>query len=343
QVEQARQRQAAHTQLLALAPALALALTGALTLALGALRVIDGRLTVGGLAAVQALMLSFIAPIQSLVNLGGEIHEAQAGLARLDDALRSPIDPALAEPPAAIDPAPLSGRLAVSGLSFGYSRLEPPLLSEIDLAVEPGRRVAIVGGSGSGKSTLARLIAGLHQPWSGEIRFDGKLRGEIAPAALRQAVALVEQEPFLFAGSLRDNLTLWDPAIGDAALLAAAEDAGIAELLAGGGLDRPVEEGGRNFSGGQRQRLELARALARNPRLLILDEATNALDPIVERRIGQALLRRGSACLVIAHRLNTVRDCDEIIVLDQGRIVQRGRHDELISQPGLYAQLIEAA
>jgi ABC-type bacteriocin/lantibiotic exporter with double-glycine peptidase domain len=205
--------------------------------------------------------------------------------------------------------------------------------------------VAIVGGSGSGKSTIARLIAGLYQPWAGEIRFDGKLRSEIRADAFQRAVGLVDQDWFLFAGSLRDNLTLWDETIGDADLLAAAQDAGIYAVISARpqGFDSPVEEGGRNFSGGQRQRLELARALARNPRLLVLDEATNALDALTEAQIEQALRRRSCACLIIAHRLNTIRACDEIIVLDQGAIVQRGTHDELIGQPGLYAQLIEAA
>ncbi len=231
-------------------------------------------------------------------------------------------------------------------VAFGFRRGRSPLIEGFNLVIEPGQRIAIVGPSGSGKSTLSLLAAGIHQPWSGEILFDGMRRDEIPRDVLNDSISVVAQDTALIEGSLRDNLTLWNPAVPDAQLIAAARDAAIHdEIMARThGYDAEVEEGGRNFSGGQRQRLEIARALVPGPSLLILDEATAALDAITENRIDDALRRRGCSCLVVAHRLSTIRDSDRVVVIDRGRVVQDGTHDDLIAvEDGLYAELAHAS
>ena len=230
-------------------------------------------------------------------------------------------------------------------MTFGYKSTEEPLLEDLSLTIEPGQRVAIVGPSGSGKSTLASLVAGIHRPWSGEILFDGRPLAEVPRDLLADSVSLVDQHIFLFAGSVRDNLTMWDRETPDQDIVAAAKDADIhAEIIARPqGYDTLVLEDGRNFSGGQRQRLEIARALVTNPAVLVLDEATCALDPLAELRIDDALRSRGITCLIIAHRLSTTRDSDLIVVLDRGREAQRGTHQELMADAGgLYRRLMEA-
>jgi NHLM bacteriocin system ABC transporter peptidase/ATP-binding protein len=328
---------------LAVAPMLISAANVALVFGVGGLRVISGEMSIGMLVAFQSLLASFSQPVDRLMNLAGDLQQAQADLRRLDDVLAYPQEVAPAEtvlPPAGADR--LQGALELRDLRFGYSRLEAPLLDGFSLKLEPGQRVALVGGSGSGKSTVAKLIMGIHQPWSGEILFDGRERETIAPALLHASLAGVDQDICLFSGSVRDNLTLWDASLPEPDMVRAAHDAAIHGAIVSrhGGYDAEVSEAGANFSGGQRQRLEIARALAGNPRILVLDEATSALDPATEQEIDRNLRRRGCTCVIVAHRLSTIRDCDEIIVMESGRIVERGGHDALLRAGGAYARLL---
>ena len=342
----AEQELGLSTQVLAVVPPLLLAVSSSAVLVVGGWRVIEGPLTIGGLMAFQVLLFAFLWPVGQLVNLGSRLQEATGDMTRLDDVLRYPVDPQTSwRGEGTGRGAKLSGQVEIRGLSFGYNQLDPPLIDGFSLRLRPGARVALVGGSGSGKSTLAKLVAGLYEPWAGTILFDGQPRPALPRALITNSLALVDQEITLFAGTVKENLTLWDATVPEATLLQAAQDAQIHEDIAArpGGYEHLVEENGRNFSGGQRQRLEIARALAGNPTILVLDEATSALDPVTEQRIDDHLRRRGCTCLIIAHRLSTIRDCDEILVLDQGRVVERGTHDQLMRQAGLYTRLMRAA
>lgn len=336
------------TQILNAVPPLLAALNSAVILGLGSLRVIEGAMTVGALIAFQALMIAFVTPIEQLVGLGGKLQLAEGDMNRIDDVLRYPIEsgPSVGddETPAEGEPVKLTGRLELRNLSFGYSVLDPPLIRDFDLTVEPGQRIALVGGSGSGKSTVAKLLVGLYEPWDGEILFDGKTRREIPPRVMVSSLASVDQSVFLFEGTVRENLTLWDSTVPLPEVVEAARDAEIHEVIAArpGGYESPVAEEGANFSGGQRQRLEIARSLVGRPSILVLDEATSALDPTTEALIDAHLRRRACTCLIVAHRLSTIRDADEILVLDRGKVAQRGTHDELKDAEGPYADLIRA-
>lgn len=339
----AEQALGASAVVLELMPTLISGLTVAAILGIGGLRVIEGSMTLGSLVAFQSLMGSFAGPVNDFVNYIGSFQTIKGSLERLEDVYNYPADRAGTEPVAADRfPPKLAGKVELSNIQFGYSILEPPLLCDLSITVQPGARIALVGSSGSGKSTLGRLICGLYKPWAGEIQLDGWRLSEIPEQVFANSIAYVDQDIFLFEGTVRDNLTLWDDTVTEADLSRALRDAAIHEDIAtrAGNYDCHVNEGGSNFSGGQRQRIEIARALVSNPSIIVLDEATGALDPVTEKAIDDNLRRRGCTCIIIAHRLSTIRDCDEIIVLQSGAIVERGTHEQLLALQGAYAKLV---
>jgi NHLM bacteriocin system ABC transporter peptidase/ATP-binding protein len=354
----AQQELEVTNQYLGVLPPLLSTFTTALLLLVGGWRIMTGAITIGMLIAFQALMQQFQRPIQDLVGFASRLQEMVGILNRLDDVLQNPIDPQLLQiPTPSLRLAPVPGERKISAvaklkgyvelhqITFGYSRGNAPLLENLNLVIKPGQRIALVGGSGSGKSTIARLVVGLYQPWKGEIYLDGQPRSSIPRATRTSSLAFVEQDIFLFAGTIRENLTLWNTTVPDSQLFQACQDAEIhgTILAIPGGYDAQLLEGAVNLSGGQRQRLELARALVENPSILVMDEATSALDGETERKVDQNLRRRGCTCLIVAHRLSTIRDCDQIIVLDRGQVVQRGTHKDLWQQVGgTYRQLLEA-
>jgi NHLM bacteriocin system ABC transporter peptidase/ATP-binding protein len=346
----ARQEMDRLNQRLGLLPAFLSSLSAMLLLTIGGFRVIDGALSIGMLVAFQSLIQQFMQPVNQLLKLAGDFQELGGTLDRLDDVLQNPVDPLLPTPEASPSlalhfPSPkLQGFLDLHHLTFGYNRTAPPLIDNLNLSLKPGQRVALVGGSGSGKSTVAKLVCGLYQPWSGDICFDGHPRHQIPRPILTNSLAMVEQDILLFAGTVRDNLTLWDTTIPEGNLIQACRDAAIHDtiLSMAGGYSAELLEGAANLSGGQRQRLEIARALVNNPAILVMDEATSALDTETERTIDYHLRLRGCTCLIVAHRLSTIRDCDEIIVMHYGKVVQRGSHDDLRQQAGPYLQLIRS-
>ena len=329
----------------AIAPVLA-ALNGVALLSVGASRVMNGVLSMGMLIGFQTLMGSFLGPVQHLMGLGPRVQGAKADLNQLNDILGNRTDESLSQAHTLTAPSDRrpEGWLELRGITFGYNRLDPPLIHNFSLRLRPGDRVALVGSSGSGKSTVAKIVAGLYAPWQGEVLIDGLPVSSWPRRALANSLAHVDQDILLFEGSVRQNLALWDATIPETDLIQAARDAAIHDDIVQrrDGYDQRIEESGRNLSGGQRQRMEIARALVGNPSILILDEATSALDPITEKAVDDNLHRRGCTCLIVAHRLSTIRDCDEIIVLERGRVVQRGTHDEMIRTDGPYRRLIQA-
>ncbi|WP_420610844.1 cysteine peptidase family C39 domain-containing protein [Candidatus Poriferisodalis sp.] len=355
----ARQRVVELAYVNAALPGLFLACGTLAVLGLGGWRVIEGDLSIGELIAVYVLAGSFLAPIGRFVLYADTFELLGADVQRVRDISAAEPDPAVAGDAAggAGDGSQpgrvmtlngrlrLAGRVEVSELRFGYRGRTEPLIDGLSLAIEPGQRVAVVGPTGSGKSTLLRLVSGEFEPWSGEVLFDGVSAREIPRPVFVGSVATVDQQIALFDGSVRDNITMWNAAASEADMVAAARDAMIHDdiMRRRGGYEAHVREGGANFSGGQRQRLEIARALVARPSVLLLDEATSTLDAETERRIDDALRRRGCSCLIVAHRLSTIRDCDQIIVMDGGREVQRGSHDVLLADAdGLYSQLVRS-
>jgi ATP-binding cassette subfamily C protein len=345
----ARQELGVANQYLAVLPSFLTGLMTLLILTTGGLRVIHGLLTIGQLVAFQSLMASFLLPVNSLVALGAVMQELQGDLSRLDDVLLNPTDSG--GPSTAIAPdgetdvtltSRLSGHVELRGVSFGYNPLTAPLIDNLSVTVRPGQRVAFVGASGSGKSTLAKLVAGLYEPTGGQILFDGRPRSSLPRELITNSLGMIEQDILMFGGSVKDNLTLWDASAPDGRIVAACHDAMVHDVIMAlpGGYRGQLLEGAANMSGGQRQRLEIARVLVNDPSILVMDEATSALDAETENVIGQNIRRRGCTCVIVAHRLSTIRDCDEIIVLRYGAVVQRGSHDELITQDGEYARLV---
>lgn len=313
----------------------------------GALFVSRGSLTIGGLTAFLGLMALFLAPVNQIVESGQKLYEMRSQMERIDDVMEytddNTSDPTNEEDNEVTENAEkLRGNIKVKGLTFGYSRLKPPIISEIDFEVNVGKSIAIVGASGCGKSSVAKLIAGLYTPWSGEIMIDGKSISDIPKNIFTSSVAIVDQDVSLFEGSIAENIKMWDTSIEDFEMILSAKDAGIHEVIMdrNGEYNSKLTVRGENISGGQRQCVEIARALAADPTIMILDEVTSALDANTEYKVINAIKNRGVTCIIIAHRLSTIRDCDEILVLDAGRIKERGTHDELIARGGLYKALV---
>ena len=346
------------TGLLNVIPPFLMSANMAAILTLGGFRIMEGYMTIGTLVAFQGLMNKFLTPVNEMVQLGSKLQTVKGDMLRLDDVFNHPLDvifqpessrsrteedATVGCPECLQEASKLSGEIDIKNLTFGYHNLEPPLIEDFSLSLKPGSRVALVGGSGSGKSTIAKVVSGLYQPWQGNVYFDKIERNLIPRYLLANSIGMVDQDIFLFEGNIRDNISMWDHSLSESQLIQAAKDAGIHADIASrpNGYDSHLSEGGGNFSGGQRQRMEIARALVHDPSILILDEATSALDPVTEKTIDENIRRRGCSCIIVAHRLSTIRDCDEILVLDGGKVVQRGTHDRLIREEGVYNQLIQ--
>ena len=312
-------------------------------LLVGAWYILQGDLSVGMLMAFQGFMTAFMAPVEKIVNAGQQLLEMRSQIERVDDVMKYPEDQhADGEHSEA---GKLLGELELRDVTFGYNRTQPPLIDHFNLHLRAGESVAFVGSSGCGKSTLAKLISGLYKPWSGEILFDGRPIESISSDELTNSIAVVDQNIVLFDDTLSQNIRMWDQSIEDFAILMACSDAQVHSDIMNRpeGLATKVVRGGKNFSGGQCQRFEIATALAREPMILIMDEATSALDPTTEDLVMRHIREMGITQIVVAHRLSTIRDCDHIIVMDAGHVVQQGTHEQLMQQDGLYRQLMENA
>ena len=331
-------------QYFGLIPQIVTSLTNTAVLILGVYLVMEGKFTIGMVMAFQGFLASFMAPAQQLLSAGQTIQEMRTQMERIEDVMQYPEDPVYASASETEEEeySKLSGAVEMKNVTFGYSRLGEPLIRDFNLSLKPGSRVAFVGTSGCGKSTLTKLLSGLYQPWSGEILFDGKPMGKIDRNVFTGSLAVVDQDIILFEDTIANNIKMWDNSIEDFEMIMAARDAQLHEdiMQRDGGYHYKLTEGGKEFSGGQRQRMEIARVLAQDPTIIILDEATSALDARTEYDVVKSIKDRGITCIVVAHRLSTIRDCDEIIVMDQGNVVERGTHEELFARGGYYTQLV---
>ena len=330
-------------QLLGQLPALVSSVCNTAVLMVGVYLAMQGRFTVGMIMAFQGFLGSFIFPATSLISAGQSLQEMRTEMERIEDVMRYPTDvPEDAPVSDNCEYDKLSGNIEMKNVTFGYSRLAEPLIENFNLSLKTGSRVAFVGPSGCGKSTLSKLISGLYKPWSGEILFDGKKISEIDRSVFTGSLAVVDQDIILFEDTIANNIKMWDNSIEDFEMIMAARDAQLHEdiMQREGGYQYKMTEGGKDFSGGQRQRMEIARVLAQDPTIIILDEATSALDAKTEYNVVNSIKDRGITCIVVAHRLSTIRDCDEIIVMDNGRVAERGTHDELMKKGGMYAELV---
>ncbi|MCH4192285.1 MAG: NHLP family bacteriocin export ABC transporter peptidase/permease/ATPase subunit [Butyrivibrio sp.] len=327
---------------LGLIPEIVSSLTDTVILLLGVYLTMTGNFTIGMIMAFQGFLQGFMAPAQSLVSASQTIQEMRTRMERVQDIMDYPSDVDVQELEENVEYGKLSGDMEMKDVTFGYSRLEPPLIEHFSMHIRQGQKIAFVGASGCGKSTLAKLISGLYKPWSGEILFDGKPLPKINRSVFTGSVAAVDQDIILFEDTIAENIRMWDSSIEDFEVIMAARDAKLHEdiMQREGGYDYRLTEGGRDLSGGQRQRLEIARVLAQDPTLMIMDEATSALDAKTEYEVIRTIQDRGITQIVIAHRLSTIRDCDEIIVMDKGKVVERGTHDELYRKGGLYTALV---
>nr|MCR5154670.1 ATP-binding cassette domain-containing protein [Lachnospiraceae bacterium] len=306
----------------------------------------NGEFTIGMIMAFQGYVTAFTSPATELIEAGQTLQEMRVEMERLEDVMGYPEDTIYEqeklEESDDVTFGKLSGNVELKNVTFGYSSLDEPLIKDFNLSLKPGSRVAFVGSSGCGKSTISKLISGLYKPWSGEILFDGKPLSKIDRSVFTGSLAVVDQDIILFEDTIANNIKMWDNSIEDYEMIMAARDAMLHEdiMLRDGGYQYKITEGGKDFSGGQKQRMEIARVLAQDPTIIILDEATSALDAKTEYDVVRSIKDRGITCIVVAHRLSTIRDCDEIIVLDHGNVIERGTHEELMKLGGAYTQLV---
>lgn len=343
-VNTANVRYAKINHYLGVLPSIVSVITSTVVLMTGVWLTMKGQFTVGMIMAFQGFLTSFTEPATTLITAGQTIQEMRTQMERVEDVMEYPVDvnyeTEQTEETKEYDK--LSGNIELKNVTFGYSKLDEPLIQNLNLSLKTGSRVALVGTSGCGKSTIAKLVSGLYKPWSGEILFDGKSINEIDRSVFTGSLAVVDQDIILFEDTIANNIKMWDSSIEDFEMIMAARDAQLHEdiMRRNGGYQYRITEGGKDFSGGQRQRLEIARVLAQDPTIIIMDEATSALDAKTEYDVVEAIKDRGITCIVVAHRLSTIRDCDEILVLDHGKVVERGTHDQLYKMNGYYCQLV---